>query len=360
MPQISGQGGLASIVILTFNQLEYTRQCVDSVLQHTREPFELIFVDNASSDGTLDYLRTIEGARVVANDENLGFAAGCNQGLAIAQGDVIVLLNNDAVVTAGWLEGLTAPFAREPQIGITGPRSNKVAGPQLVEEVPYADVPAMHAFARGWSAELVGTGRFTPSIVGFCMAIRREVVAEIGGLDPRFGSGNFEDSDYCLRATLANWRCWIADDVFIHHFGHQSFIGAGIDYQASMNRNLRIFGQKWDIPVEEGSRSLPVGLVLHRRGFLKALDYVELPDEVEYLEISEPMAAYFQGTALIQAGRPREAIGALQRAANLAPRVADIHSALALAYTQSGFHRDAQTALKRVSELTSVNQSNAA
>src|SRR5581483_6415991 len=117
------------IIVLTYNQLEYTRLCVDSLLRHTPQPFELIFVDNASSDGTVDFLRTIPNSKLVSNHENLGFAGGNNQGLAIAEGDFVVLLNNDAIVTPGWLDALLRPLERDPRLGFAGPRSNYVAGP---------------------------------------------------------------------------------------------------------------------------------------------------------------------------------------------------------------------------------------
>ncbi len=95
-----------SIVILTRNQLEYTKLCVEGIARTTPEPHELVFVDNASTDGTLEYLRSIEGAVVIDNDANLGFGGACNQGMAVASGDRILLLNNDVVPTAGWLAAL--------------------------------------------------------------------------------------------------------------------------------------------------------------------------------------------------------------------------------------------------------------
>jgi len=105
---------LASIIILCCNELDYNRQCLESVLQHTRGPYELILVDNGSTDGTSEYLKEIQGkaepARVIImrNEKNVGFPAGCNQGLTKARGRYLVFLNNDTIVTNGWLEGLIA------------------------------------------------------------------------------------------------------------------------------------------------------------------------------------------------------------------------------------------------------------
>ncbi len=101
---------IVSIVILTFNQLEYTKECVESIRRHTPGTHEIIFVDNGSTDGTVKWLRTLvaknSNYRLIENSENLGFAKGCNQGIKASSGEHILLLNNDVVVTEGWLSGM--------------------------------------------------------------------------------------------------------------------------------------------------------------------------------------------------------------------------------------------------------------
>src|SRR5688572_20867582 len=115
---------LTSIVILTRNELEYTQRCVASIVARTEEPYALIFVDNGSTDGTVEYLRSLDGAVVVVNDANLGFGAGCNQGIARSRGERILLLNNDTVVTDGWLAAMHDALDADPAVGVAGPRSN--------------------------------------------------------------------------------------------------------------------------------------------------------------------------------------------------------------------------------------------
>ena len=101
----------ASVVIVTLDNLVFTRLCLESVLANTEETdHEVIVVDNGSRDGTPDYLRAMSRRfsrlRPILNDSNRGFAAASNQGLAVAQGDALVLLNNDTIVPRGWLGGL--------------------------------------------------------------------------------------------------------------------------------------------------------------------------------------------------------------------------------------------------------------
>lgn len=241
---------LTSIIILTHNRLEDTQLCLQSIELHTPEPHELIIVDNGSTDGFSDYLRqyqsTHPNVRVIANKENLGFAAGNNQGLALAKGDYILLLNNDTIVTSGWLGRMQAVFTRHPDVGLVGPVTNNISGPQKIE-TGYHNRAEMDSFAAQWITEHTAqTGEF-PRLVGFCLLVRRAVIDRIGGLDERYGSGNFEDDDFCLRATALGFKARVAVDSFVHHTGSQTFKALGIDYNHSLDKNWELFKSKWGI-----------------------------------------------------------------------------------------------------------------
>ena len=112
-----------SLVIALYNQVDYTRRCIESILECTPRPYELILVDNASVDATADYVRGLS-ATVISNRTNLGCAKAWNQGIRASHGDVVGILNNDIVVTPGWIEklldfrergahGIVCPSARE-------------------------------------------------------------------------------------------------------------------------------------------------------------------------------------------------------------------------------------------------------
>ncbi|MBM4145211.1 MAG: glycosyltransferase [Nitrospira sp.] len=245
---------LVSIVILTHNQLEHTIKCLDSIKTHTPEPHEIIIVDNNSTDGTLGYLRDYMKARanlrVISNNSNRGFAGGNNQGISLAHGSYILLLNNDTVVTQGWLSRMLNVLERYPDTDIVGPMSNYVSGQQLVHKIGYKKLSELDSFANRWSEEHKGQSFSIHRVVGFCLLAKREVIDRIGGLDERFGSGNFEDDDFCIRAALAGCKARIAQDVFIHHTGRQTFEGAGIDFSKSLERNWELFKAKWKIPAD--------------------------------------------------------------------------------------------------------------
>ena len=197
--------GLTSIIILTHDQLPYTRQCLESIRLRTLAPYELIVVDNGSQDGTVEYLRQQRDVRLLANDHNLGFPAGCNQGIHAARGEQVLLLNNDVVVTTGWLERMLAALTSDPAVGLVGPSSNYVSGSQQID-VPYPDLTQLDGFAWHWGQAHAGQWLETDRLVGFCLLFRRELVHKIGLLDERFGVGNFEDDDFCRRARDAGYR----------------------------------------------------------------------------------------------------------------------------------------------------------
>lgn len=236
---------LTSIVIVTRNALELTKRCVESIARHTEDPYEIVFVDNGSADDMVAYLETVPNAKLIRNADNRGFAAGCNQGMRAAEGDYIVLLNNDTVVTKEWLSGLRAWMERDPSIGIVGPVSNNVAP---IQRVNLAAQPlALDAVAELWRKHNLNSGFYAHRLIGFCMLFRRSLLDRIGGMDERFFPGNYEDDDFSLRARISGLKLCVAKDVFIHHEGHGTFRENEIDRRMASLRNAETFREKWSI-----------------------------------------------------------------------------------------------------------------
>ncbi len=256
VPRKRPKRGLTSIVILTHNELPYTHRCLESIRRRTDEPYEIIVVDNASTDGTLDYVSALPDVQVIANAENRGFAAGCNQGIKVASGDQVLLLNNDTIVTTGWLDRMLSALESDERIGLVGPTTNNCAGDQRIS-VPYDNLSSIDGFAWDWGSkhrgELAEIGD-NGTLIGFCLLIRRSVIERVGVLDEQFGVGNFEDNDYCERTRRAGYRLVIARDSFVHHFGGVTFRGANIDYGRLMAENERRYSDKWgNVSMERGN-----------------------------------------------------------------------------------------------------------
>ncbi len=241
--------GMTSIVILTFNQHEYTKKCIQSIRKHTPEPHEIVFIDNGSTDGTVKWLNKMaaenENYSVIENSDNLGFARGCNQGIEASGGEFILLLNNDVVVSDGWLSGMLECHRHAPDAGIVGPMTNNISGPQRVSSEDYRSIEYLDEYAKKFRDKHRHRRIPLRRIVGFCMLFTRELVEKTGLLDETFGTGNFEDDDLCLRAALEGFRNYIAGDVFIHHFGSRSFLGNKLDYGGIMSGNRKLIEKKW-------------------------------------------------------------------------------------------------------------------
>ncbi|PQP81045.1 glycosyltransferase family 2 protein [Paenibacillus sp. PCH8] len=240
-----------SIVIPTYNQREYVLQCVSSIEKHTPAPFEIIVVDNASKDGTAEALLRKGGmVRVAALDQNLGFAGGVNHGLMMARGRHIIVLNNDTLVTPGWLDNMMTCLANDPKIGVVGPVTNYIGGDQQIQ-VPYREVEEMWSFAATQNRPDAEKHRMTDRLVGFCWLFSRELLERVGYLDEGYAVGNFEDDDWIIRVKLAGYKLAVAGDAFIHHFGSVSMKALGEQDFAVVNKdNEQFYSQKWGDPHE--------------------------------------------------------------------------------------------------------------
>ena len=239
-----------SVIVLTYNNLSFTQACLHSLEANTHYPdWELVLVDNGSTDGTKDFLGGYAAnnprAKLVQNDENLGFAAGNNRGLEAADGEMLVILNNDTYVTPGWLLDLTRHLRRDPHLGLVGPVTNNI-GNEAKIDIQYADMQEMQNAARAYTSSRAGERLDLPVIAFFCAAMPRTVYETVGGLEERFGLGFFEDDDYCQRVRKAGFQVAVAEDVFIHHHLSASFEQLDEDSrQALFERNKAIYEEKW-------------------------------------------------------------------------------------------------------------------
>jgi GT2 family glycosyltransferase len=244
----------ASILIVTYNNLELTRLCLASIQRAAGTlPFEIIVVDNASRDGTQEWLRRIEAQKILPltvelNGDNRGFAAANNQAARRARGEILVLLNNDCVVTPHWLETLAGHLDRDRSLSLVGPVTNSGGNAEAQLGTHYRDLDAMAAFAEKYTRAHAGVVEDVTMVPLFCAAIRRDEFFAAGGLDEGYGRGLFEDDDLAFALKARGGRVAVARDVFVHHYGGASF---GKLPQAEYLRlwweNRRRFEKKWRV-----------------------------------------------------------------------------------------------------------------
>ncbi|OOG37406.1 glycosyltransferase [Rhodanobacter sp. C05] len=239
-----------SVVVVTYNNLDLTKACLHSLEQYSDYAnLEVIVIDNASADDTPDYLRlwAQEGRdrHIVLNADNRGFAAANNQGLALASGDYLVMLNNDTYVTPGWIATLVGHLRHSEKLGMLGPVTNNIGNEARIE-IRYDNMDDMLQAAGDYTSRHAGQLTQLRTAAFFCVMLRREVYEKVGGLDEAFGIGFFEDDDYCRRVEQAGWTIACADDVFVHHNLSASFNKLKQETrQALFEQNKAIYEAKW-------------------------------------------------------------------------------------------------------------------
>lgn len=247
-----------SVVMVVLDNPAVTRMAAESILADTRPDMELVIVDNGSQLLARHYLSVLSArqtrVRVLRNDENLGFAAGANQGLAVTAGDVIVLVNNDIVAPPGWLDMLVNELD-DPAIGLVGPVTNR-CGNEAEIAVAYATYSEMTSMAHARARQPHALFDI-PVATMFCLAMRRTTYESVGALDERFEFGLFEDDDYSRRVRDKGFRVVCAPHVFVHHFGEASLgqMAAEGRYGALFEANRRRFEEKWCAPWRSHERT---------------------------------------------------------------------------------------------------------
>lgn len=233
-----------SFVIPVFNALEFTQACLAS-LQATLPAglkHEIVVIDDGSGEETRTFVRGLPPPHIVlVNDRNLGYAASNNRAARVAQGEFLALLNNDLVLSPGWLEPMLTAFARHPRVGVVG----NVQLDAATGEVDHAGTifrdggyPVHH---REPLAELQARGEFVefPGVTAACCLVRREWFLQSGGFDEGYRNG-FEDNDLCMRAREDGLVNLVATRSVVRHHISRSAGRSAHEY-----RNALRFLTRW-------------------------------------------------------------------------------------------------------------------
>lgn len=210
--------GLASIVIVTCNRLNFTRQTLESIFAHTDYPYELIILDNGSKDGTVEYLKSIQDhpqiSQIIYFPNNLGKPGAANHGFALSKGDFVIGLDDDLFVPPGWLSVVVEAIRTIPQLGWFA-----------INLENFSNQPGYFRpeYERRFGAFVI---QETPGVAGFCVAMSRSTYQLLGG----YTEGSFygiEDSDLLNRCRARGLLVGYLMNVVGIHYG-------GTDYENAL------------------------------------------------------------------------------------------------------------------------------
>jgi GT2 family glycosyltransferase/glycosyltransferase involved in cell wall biosynthesis len=249
---------VVSIVIPTFNKAFYTYLALESLLGSEPDlAFELVLVDNASTDETPALLKQLENVRVRVNESNLGFGAACNLGANLARGEYVCFLNSDTLLTPGWLTALVKTMNNYPRCGAVGAKLVHPDGKlQEAGSIVWQD-GSTSGYGRG--ADPLQPEYCYVREVDYCSAacllVRKDLLTSLGGFDDRYAPAYYEDADLCLSIRQAGYKVVYQPNAVVFHveFG-SSEGGQGVALQL---RNRDRFTAKWASLLRDQSPELP-------------------------------------------------------------------------------------------------------
>ena len=210
---------MISIIIPVFNQHDMTTECIYSVMETTTD-FELVVVDNGSEPPYKPPFCGFAEIRTIRNETNEGFPKAVNKGIRASKGDVIVVLNNDVIVTHGWSEKLLRAL---DEYSIVGPVTNYCAGMQKVRANDYSSKDQLSDASNDWYESYGDTVTEVNFVIGFLMMFKRPLYDEIGEFDETMWPCSGEEVDFCFRAKEAGHKIAIVNGCYVHHEGSVTF-----------------------------------------------------------------------------------------------------------------------------------------
>ncbi len=253
LPGLGGQSKLSVLMPVRGGE-EIVVRAVQAVLERTPELREIILVDDASPDHTLDRVARLSyqdsRIRILANSRQQGFGVTCNRGLAAARGDAVVILGADTVVTPRWSARLLEHLGAHPHVGAVAPYANRAPSIQRATRLDYDEqtLEGLADFSASFAASREPELTPVTQLSGICLAIPRRTLRQIGGFDPRFFPGGFEDEDWCARMIASRLIPCRAENVFIHHEGATSLPFEEESVREIHERGWRQFKEKWKLP----------------------------------------------------------------------------------------------------------------
>lgn len=241
---------LVSIIILAFNNLDYTKLCVESLYKHTSNlNIELITVNNGSADGTAEFFNSLPNKKKINFSVNCGVEKAFNEGVKLAEGTFILFLSNDLVLTPHWLDNLVKCMQSDEKIGMVVPVCNSSSNSQMME-LDYANIEELYQAAEKYNNSEPGKWEERLRLEAYTFITKTDLLKKLGGYDEIYSPYAFDDDDLSFRIRRAGYKLILARDTYIHHFGSATKRNSLImDYMINKNRTIFLsrFGvDAWD------------------------------------------------------------------------------------------------------------------
>ncbi|MWC30906.1 glycosyltransferase family 2 protein [Paenibacillus sp. MMS18-CY102] len=208
-----------SVVLLAYNNLDYTRDCVQSILDHTNDvEFELILVDNGSTDGTKAYFDSVPGAKVIHLKYNIHLVKGFNIGLMAAEGKYCAAVCNDFIFTPNWLSNLMVCIESDSQIGFVSPGATSISNMQKIS-IPFTSKEDFIEKARAYNVSNPTKWEERVVLLPNVLCCPTALLDRIGYYDTRFFRGEFLDDDISFKIRRAGYKLIYCGDTVTHHYG---------------------------------------------------------------------------------------------------------------------------------------------
>jgi len=248
---------LVSIIIPVYNQWDYTYACLASILKNSGEiSYEIIVVDDCSTDDTRNIERFVRNIKVIRNEKNLGFLFNCNKAAKLSSGKYIVFLNNDTLVQPGWLSWFMKTMEEKPDVGLVGAKLIFSTGElQEAGGVVFKDGSAMN-YGRGDDPDQPQYNYFkdVDYCSGACICVRKELWEKLDGFDPQYTPAYYEDTDLAMRIRSLGYRTVYQPKSIVIHFegiSHGTDITQGI--KKKQDENQKIFYSKWKVELDKNN-----------------------------------------------------------------------------------------------------------
>lgn len=210
-----------SIIIVNFNGKKWLDGCLTSLSKQTYINYEIILVDNASTDDSVKFVKVkFPKVKVVVNTKNIGFAGGNNRGYKEALGDYILLLNNDVKVDKVFLAKFLESFRKNPAASIVQSKIVEMSDPGIIDSCGsyWTDSSLLYYIGNGKNADAEKYNRSFRifSTKGASMMIKRDVIEKIGLFNDYFWN-YYEETDFCHRAWISGFECWYSPEATCYH-----------------------------------------------------------------------------------------------------------------------------------------------